>query len=209
MDRHTFAGPAGIALRAEPATDPGPRWVVARAEEELVTRYGTLHASEQDLRADAFDPPAGVFLVARRVVEAGAPPAANDPVGGVGLRRLGGTAGEVKRLWVDPAWRGRGVGRALMAALEDAALGLGLTELELGTGDRQPEAVALYAGAGWERRIADRAGRPLPEWHIRFTRGLGEQEANHAAVHVANQAAQHGSKHDAPAAYTHGSTQIS
>ncbi len=177
MDRDTFARPAGVALRAEPATDPGPRWVVARAEQELVTRYGTLHASEQDLRAAAFDPPAGVFLVARGVVEMSAPSPGTDPVGGVGLRRLDGTTGEVKRLWVDPDWRGRGVGRALMAALEDAALGLGLTELELGTGDRQPEAVSLYANAGWERRVADRTGRPLPEWHIRFTRRLRSQDA--------------------------------
>jgi GNAT superfamily N-acetyltransferase len=186
MDRAPFAMPDGIALSAEPATGPGPRWVVARAEEELVTRYGFLDTSEGDLRAAVFDPPAGIFLVARAIApsRAPAPTEPAEPVGGVGLRSLGGRIGEVKRLWVDPAWRGRGVGRTLMAALEDSALELGLSDLELGTGDRQPEAVALYTAAGWEREAADRAGRPLPEWHIRFTRRLQAQHAPVVYTHV-------------------------
>ncbi|HVT42246.1 MAG TPA: hypothetical protein VHD39_04625, partial [Acidimicrobiales bacterium] len=83
MDLPTFAIPGarpdGIELSAEPAAGPGPRWVVARAEEELVVRYEFLAPSEQGLRAEMFDPPAGIFLVARTSGRPGA-----DPVGGVG-----------------------------------------------------------------------------------------------------------------------------
>jgi GNAT superfamily N-acetyltransferase len=174
MDRPTPALPDGIVLRAEPAAGPGPRWVVDRAEDELVVRYDFLAPSEQGLRAAMFDPPLGTFLVARDVRAARSTAHPNDPIGGVGLRRLAPSAatGEVKRLWVDPDWRGHGIGRALMAALEVAARDLGLTDLELGTGNRQPEAVALYAADGWERRLTDDAGETLPEWHIRFTKRL-------------------------------------
>ena len=61
----------------------------------------------------------------------------------------------MRRLWVDPARRGRGLGRALMAALEEEAPRLGFVRLQLATGDRQPEAVALYEATGWERLAVD------------------------------------------------------
>jgi GNAT superfamily N-acetyltransferase len=169
MHRPSFAIPSGMTLAPEPAGDAGPRWVMARAEEELVARYDGLDDSELGLTPVMFDPPTGAFLVARD-------DARPDPVGGVGLRTIGGDAGaragEVKRLWVDPSSRGRGVGRALMAALEEAAHDLGLVELELATGDRQPEAVALYAASGWERRFEDAEGNAPAPGYIRFTKRL-------------------------------------
>jgi GNAT superfamily N-acetyltransferase len=140
--------------------------VVARAETELVQRYGHLDETEQGLTATTFEPPVGVFLVARSEDCA-------RPVGGVGLRRIGppGT-GEVKRLWVDPARRRAGLGRRVMGDLEDAARGMGLAVLRLDTGDRQPEAVALYESTGWERLHVDADGHPLPLCHIRFRKLL-------------------------------------
>jgi GNAT superfamily N-acetyltransferase len=149
----------------EPAGDEGPRWVVAQAEAELVVRYGSLTANELGLAGSTFDPPSGAFLVARAAGRV-------EPIGGVGVRGVRVGTAEVRRLWVDPAWRGQGVARALMAALEDAARGLGFIELELGTGDRQPEAVALYASTGWRQPIVDAEGRPLPTRIIRFTKSL-------------------------------------
>ena len=171
MRRPPFAIPPGIELSPEPAGDAGPRWVVARAEAELVARYEDLDDTERGLTPAMFDPPAGAFVVARVSVQ-------RDPVGGVGLRTVagrtgaGGGVGEVKRLWVDPASRGHGVGRALMAALEDAARDLGMVELELATGDRQPEAVALYTATGWRRRFEDADGNRLPPGYLRFTKPL-------------------------------------
>ena len=58
----------------------------------------------------------------------------------------------------------------LMIGLEDATRALGLSALVLSTGDRQPEAVALYESSGWERLQVDREGKPLPAWHLRFSK---------------------------------------
>lgn len=65
----------------------------------------------------------------------------------------GGVAyGEIKRMVVDPARRGRGIGRQLLQALEQrlAARGVGLALLE--TGRDQHEAVRLYERCGYRRR---------------------------------------------------------
>ena len=54
-----------VVVRREPSDAESARWVVARAEEELVARYGLLDDGERGLTADMFDPPGGAFLVAR------------------------------------------------------------------------------------------------------------------------------------------------
>ncbi len=59
--------------------------------------------------------------------------------------------GEIKRVYVVPAMRGRGLAHALMAALLDLAGALGYRRLHLETGTAQPEAVALYTRSGWDR----------------------------------------------------------
>jgi GNAT superfamily N-acetyltransferase len=164
MPRPTSPRPPGVTIGLEPYDGDGPRFVVARAEAELVERYGFLDAGEHGLTAAMFDPPAGAFLVGR----AGD---AGPPVGGVGLRAVAPTIGEVRRLWVDPSWRGHGLGRALMEALEVEARRLGHTTLRLGTGDRQPEAVALYEATGWERLVAD-AATEAEVCAIRFVKPL-------------------------------------
>ena len=158
--------PSVLTLAREPYGDDGSRWVVAQAEAEIVTRYGELEDAEKGLTSAMFDPPAGAFLVARR----GSAP--GPPAGGVGVRTLRPGLGQIRRLWVDPAWRGHGIARTLMAGVEDAARELGLTSLRLGTGDRQPEAVALYASSGWERVLVGDDGRPVPPRHIWFTKQL-------------------------------------
>jgi GNAT superfamily N-acetyltransferase len=56
---------------------------------------------------------------------------------------------EVKKLYVQDTARGAGVGRALLAALEDDARGRGLTRIILQTGIRQPEAISLYLSTGY------------------------------------------------------------
>jgi len=66
------------------------------------------------------------------------------------LRALEDGVAEVKRMYVVPAARGRGLSKAVLAGLEDAARARGWTTLRLETGPLQPEAIALYAGAGYE-----------------------------------------------------------
>jgi putative acetyltransferase len=60
--------------------------------------------------------------------------------------------GELKRMYVSPRARGQGVAKKLLALLESAAIGSGCNVLKLETGPYQPEALALYASAGYERR---------------------------------------------------------
>ncbi|TDU83691.1 acetyltransferase (GNAT) family protein [Kribbella voronezhensis] len=59
--------------------------------------------------------------------------------------------GELKRMYVVPAARGRGYARALLAGLEELALAGGHPVLRLATGELQPEAIALYESSGYVR----------------------------------------------------------
>lgn len=71
--------------------------------------------------------------------------------------------GEIKRLYVNPRGRGQGVARKLLALLESRAIAADCKLLKLETGPYQPEALALYAAAGYQRRgpFADYTNDPL------------------------------------------------
>ena len=71
--------------------------------------------------------------------------------------------GELKRVYVSPRGRGQGVAKKLMALLESRAIDFGCKLLKLETGPYQPEALALYASAGYERRgpFGDYTNDPL------------------------------------------------
>jgi putative acetyltransferase len=91
---------------------------------------------------------------------------ARDSVGkpiGCGAIVLGSEFGEVKRVYVSPRGRGQGIAKKLLALLEATAIGSGCKLLMLETGPYQPEALALYASAGFERRgpFGDYSNDPL------------------------------------------------
>jgi len=88
--------------------------------------------------------PFGTILLAR---------ANGIAAGCVMLRGISENVGEVKRLFVRPAYHGLGVGRTLLIKLASVALQRGYGTLRLETGSRQTEAQALYNSAGF-RRIA-------------------------------------------------------
>lgn len=71
---------------------------------------------------------------------------------GCGAVRCTPAYGELKRMYIDPAQRGRGIGRALLAFLETQAQGRACRLLRLETGYLQHEALSLYARAGYVRR---------------------------------------------------------
>ena len=117
---------------------------LARAQQ---AEMAGLYEGEADIgparAAEEFVEPVGVFLVVRdddgRAVACG------------GVTRFDETRGELKRMYVAPEMRGRGLGRRLLVELEDAARRLGYEGLVLETGDRQPEALGLYASSGYVR----------------------------------------------------------
>jgi putative acetyltransferase len=113
-----------------------------------------VHAQQTELRsldgegdigpvreAAMFEPPEGVFLVVRddgRAVACG------------GICRFDATRAELKRMYVLPEARGRGLGRRLLVELEAQAGRLGYHGIVLETGEAQREALGLYVSAGYE-----------------------------------------------------------
>jgi len=105
-----------------------------------------LYEGEADIgptrEASMFVEPHGVFLVIREDGRA---------IGCGGIARFDETRGELKRMYVVPEARGRGLGRVLLEDLEAEARRLGYTSVVLETGDRQQEALGLYESSGYVR----------------------------------------------------------
>lgn len=136
----------------------------ARQRAEIAERYGTPD-SEPGTAPSAAD--VAVFLAAFDEV--------GTAVGCGGLRELGDGTGEVKRMYVDPAWRGTGVAELVLRALEDRARERGWTSLRLETGDAQPDAVRFYTRSGY-RRIPNFGAYTGVESSLCFERHLDEPQ---------------------------------
>jgi GNAT superfamily N-acetyltransferase len=113
--------------------------LIAELDADLTMRYGSDDDPVQ-AHPEEFELPHGRFFV---VSEDGM------PLGCAGIRRLTPGRAELKRMYVRPTARGRGLARLLLATCEQAAAKLGYDELWLETGDAQPEAVALYVSCGY------------------------------------------------------------
>ena len=110
---------------------------------ELVPLYGRIDVPEAPSASAAdFSPPGGTFLVG--FSDDGAAVCCG------GVKDLGDGACEIKRMFVVPEARGRGVAQELLVALEDAARSLGYERVRLDTGPKQPHAERMYRQAGYE-----------------------------------------------------------
>jgi len=69
-----------------------------------------------------------------------------------GIKIFDGDYGEVKRMYVRPEFRGKGLGKAMLGCLADYARDKDLRILRLETGIYEVEAIGLYLGWGFERR---------------------------------------------------------
>jgi ribosomal protein S18 acetylase RimI-like enzyme len=121
--------------------DPPASELLAAMRTELVGAYD--NASRLDnppLLPAELRAPDGAYYVGYEAREA---------VAGGGLRRLGDGVAEIKRMYVRPEARSRGVAAALLRALEEAARALGYTCTRLDTGPKQVTAQRLYRGAGY------------------------------------------------------------
>jgi putative acetyltransferase len=74
---------------------------------------------------------------------------ANGKLAGCGAFVNRGEYAEIKRMVVDPAARGQGIGGLLMAAIVERARAAGFSSLKLETGISQPEAIGLYRRDGF------------------------------------------------------------
>ncbi|WP_454728487.1 GNAT family N-acetyltransferase [Cellulosimicrobium protaetiae] len=148
-----------VTVEAVPGDDAAAELLRTRQQAELAVRYG-----EPD--AGTFVPDASIANVVVR--------SAGEPVAFVALRDVSGTpdgrggthpsrTGEVKRLWVEPAHRGRGHARTAMRAAHRHAVEAGLERLVLETGTLQPESIDLYLSLGYVpvESYGHYAGHPL------------------------------------------------
>jgi DNA-binding MarR family transcriptional regulator len=71
------------------------------------------------------------------------------PVAYGGVRPLSEAVGEIKRMWVDDAWRGAGLGSRMLRELEALAGRLGHDRVVLDTNRTLVEAIAMYERAGY------------------------------------------------------------
>ena len=144
-------------LVTEPLDGAAGSLLVGAFIEEIASRYpGWNPDIGPSARPEEFVAPMGRFLIAYR---------GNRPVACGGIKCLDDTTGEVKRLYVVPDARGRGVGRHLLRALEDAAVDLGRRRVRLDTGDQQPDALALFRAAGY-REIPDYNANPYASYWL-------------------------------------------
>lgn len=104
---------------------------------------------------EAMRPPAGVFLVVSLRAE---------PIGCGGLKFHADGWSELKRMWVAPSARGLGVGRRLLAALEEQARNHGSRTIRLDTNGSLAEAIALYRNAGYREIAAFNDERYADHW---------------------------------------------
>jgi GNAT superfamily N-acetyltransferase len=118
--------------------------LIDEVQAEYVVRYGG--PDETPLDPLMFEPPEGIFLVG---YDEDVPVATGawrrSDVSALGSDRTA----EVKRMYVAPSARGRGLARAMLAAIEASAAEHGFEVLVLETGTRQPEAMALYETSGY------------------------------------------------------------
>ena len=128
-----------IKIRLESPDNAEAQNLIRQLDEELLQRYPGLHATHGLRPQDAFDPKF-TFLIAW--LDGGA-------VGCGALRVLEPGVGEIKRMFVLPQCRGRGIARKILETLESRALELGRTIVRLETGAGQPEAIGLYKSAGY------------------------------------------------------------
>lgn len=127
-----------MEIRVVAYDHPDASTLVAEIQQEYVVRYGGPDGTLVD--PAEFAPPLGLFLIGYLD---------GVPVACGGWRVHDDDSAEVKRMYVAPSARGRGLARAMLAELELTAKRSGYRRLILETGRKQPEAVALYRSSGY------------------------------------------------------------
>ncbi|MGW7101197.1 GNAT family N-acetyltransferase [Streptomyces sp. NPDC054838] len=137
----------GITLRTVPFDHPD----ALKLNDQVQLEYQARYQGEGDatvLDPAMFAPPNGLYFVAYDTAEV--------PVASGGWRARDESPegyrdgdAELKRMYVVPEARGLGLARRILALLEADARTAGRRRMVLETGDRQPEAIALYGSSGY------------------------------------------------------------
>jgi GNAT superfamily N-acetyltransferase len=130
-----------LQFRRSDAAQPPAADLLEAMVVELTPLYGRIDIpGAPSARPADFSPPSGAFLIGwdgQAAICCG------------GLKRLPDGACEIKRMYVVPDARGRGVAKELLGALEDEARALGYSTARLDTGPHQPHAEHMYRQAGY------------------------------------------------------------
>ena len=138
--RYEWRAPADdLTFAVVRANAPEATALIAALDADLEMRYPGGEINGID--ADEFEAGGGIFAVAS---------VAGEPAACGALRPFGRDI-EVKRMFVRPRHRGRGIARRMLAFLEERARAAGFARAILETGNAQPEAIALYEACGWSR----------------------------------------------------------
>lgn len=137
-----------MKIQSVPFDHPDAVALNDRVQREYAERYGD-EGDITPLSPAMFRPPHGLYLL---VHAPDGTPVATGGWRGRDEDEEGYADGdaEIKRMYVVPEARGRGLSRRVLAALEDDARAAGRTRMVLETGDRQPEAISLYTSCGYE-----------------------------------------------------------
>jgi putative acetyltransferase len=133
---------AVVDIRRSTLTSPDAVRLISALNAELTAAFPEPGATHFSLSSEQVGPGHGAFVVAYLD---------NIAVGCGALRRLDEATAELKRMYVDPSVRGRGVGRAVLEALEGEARLLRVKKVVLETGTRLAPAIKLYSAMGYSR----------------------------------------------------------
>lgn len=132
---------ASVEVKPISARSATARWCLKQYFQELGARFESGFDPGKGVTAtpEELTPPAGYFLLASLD---------GTPVG-CGALKVAGADGEIKRMWVDQSTRGLGIGRRILASLEDTARKAGVRLLRLDSNATLTEALSLYRNAGY------------------------------------------------------------
>jgi GNAT superfamily N-acetyltransferase len=133
---------ATLVIRRSTLASTEAAGLIAALNAELTATFPEPGATHFSLTGAQVDSGEGAFVIAYL---------GDVAVGCGAVRRLDPQTAELKRMYVDPSVRGRGIGRALVEALEQEARLLGVTDIVLETGTRLARAIRLYEAMGFAR----------------------------------------------------------
>jgi GNAT superfamily N-acetyltransferase len=154
-----------VTFSVEPAGSPEARWAMSQYFEELAARFpGGFDPGEAlDEAPSRYEPPNGTFVLVRL---------GGETVGCGGLELLDDETAEVKRMWISATCRGLGLGKRLLAHLEDAAKRNGRSTVVLDTNTSLTEAIAMYESSGYVPTARYNDNPYAQRW---FSKSLGDE----------------------------------